>query len=66
MHLFSRGYGIINKFFFNIFKLSFVFDEMNLFQTVKSLNVILLEEDQYLVPDALYVLKLLKQKYKFS
>ncbi len=66
MHLFSRGYGIINNFFFNIFKLSFVFDEMNLFQTVKSLNVILLEEDQYLVPDALHVLKLLKQKYKFS
>ncbi len=66
MHLFSRDYGIKNKFFFNIFKLSFVFDEMNLFQTVKSLNVILLEEDQYLVPDALHVLKLLKQKYKFS
>jgi alpha-1,6-mannosyl-glycoprotein beta-1,2-N-acetylglucosaminyltransferase len=43
-------------------KLSYIFEKFHLTKNMQNLNVLLLEEDYYLMPDTLYTLNKLKQK----
>jgi alpha-1,6-mannosyl-glycoprotein beta-1,2-N-acetylglucosaminyltransferase len=42
-------------------KLAYVFEKLNITKTLENLYVLLLEEDHYLMPDALHVLRQLTQ-----
>jgi hypothetical protein len=44
-------------------QISFIFDKLNETRLINNLHVLLLEEDHYLLPDSIHVLRKLSEKY---
>ena len=45
-------------------KLGYTFEQLNETRSLKNLHVLLLEEDHYLMPDSIHVLRKLSEKYE--
>jgi len=51
-----------NVFIYYYFKLSFIFEKINLLQNINDLKVLLLEEDYYVQTDAIHTFRKLSEK----
>ena len=63
---FYRDYNLVQIKLHWFWKMSFVFDELFYTKNIENLNVFILEEDFFVFPDTLHVLKLLKNKISNS
>ncbi len=59
---FYRDYNLVQIKLHWFWKISYIFDELIYTKNIENLNVLLLEEDFFVFPDALHVLKILKNK----
>lgn len=59
---FYRDYNVVQTKLHWLWKMAFVFDELIYTKSTESLNVLLLEEDFFMFPDALHVFRALNNK----
>ena len=61
-----REFNIVQIKHHWFWKLAFLFENYSFIKNNKNAGVLLLEEDYYLMPDALFVLEKLKKKFAFN